>query len=113
MLYDIRPRGESQIEGREMYTGETIEEKIRRIMEDKEPVDNEGVQLVYSARADGVLPETNIRTDRWDLATEAMDIASKAKKAQRDDKEAKEKLAKEAKEGMKKEGTIDPPPILN
>lgn len=109
MLYNIRNREDAQIKGVEQYEGETIEEKVRRILEDREPIEDEGIQTLYSARGEGVLPETNIRTDRWDLATEAMDIATKAKQAQREDKEAKAKLAKEAKEGMKVEGQENKP----
>ena len=106
MIYDIRNREECQIKGVEQYAGETIEEKVRRILEDHEPLEDEGIQTLYSARGEGVLPETNIRTDRWDLAAEAMDIATKAREAQRNDKEAKAKLAKEARDGMNKEGQM-------
>nr|WAE43674.1 MAG: hypothetical protein [Microviridae sp.] len=113
MIYDIRQREDSQIKGVEQYEGETIEEKVRRIIEDHEPLEDEGVQTLYSARGEGVLAETNIRTDRWDLAAEAMDIATKAKEAQRADKEAKAKLSKEAKEGMNKEGQSSAPVEAN
>ena len=43
--------------------GETIEEKIRRITNNKEPI-TDGAPLVYTDRKDGVRPEYDIRTDR-------------------------------------------------
>jgi hypothetical protein len=108
MLYDNNYREETKICGKNVYEGESIEMKVARILDNKEPIEESGSQLIYSnSRNEGVLPETDIRTDRFDVAVEAMDIASKARKAQREDKEAK-KIAEEAKKGMKKEG-IEPP----
>ena len=40
----------------------------------------------YSERKDGVLPETDIRTDRFDVALDAMDKASKSVRAKREAK---------------------------
>ena len=52
--------------------GETIEQKIRRVVENKEPI-TDGAPIVYTERKDGVLPQFNIRTDKWEIALEAMD----------------------------------------
>ena len=54
------------------YEGETIETKVARIVQNKEPI-TDGAPLVYTEKADGVRPEFNIRTDKWDVAQEAMD----------------------------------------
>ena len=42
------------------YEGEMIEEKVRRITENKEPI-SDAAPLVYTRKADGVLPQFNIR----------------------------------------------------
>jgi len=54
------------------YEGETIENKVRRIVENKEPI-SDGAPIVYTEKKDGVLPQFNIRTDKWDIALDAMD----------------------------------------
>lgn len=65
--------------------GERIEQKIERIVTQKEPI-KDGAPLIYTDRKDGVRPEYDIRTDRFEIAVEAMDVANKAKVAQRDNK---------------------------
>lgn len=65
------------------YIGETIEQKINRIVNNKEPI-TDGAPLIYTDRRDGVKPETDIRTDRFEIAIEAMDHVDKAHKAKRE-----------------------------
>lgn len=65
--------------------GESIETKVERIMVNKEPI-NDSTELIYTERKDGVLPAYDIRTDRMDIAIEAMGTVSKdyiAKRAAR------------------------------
>lgn len=52
--------------------GEYIEEKVRRITENGEPIED-GAPIIFTERKDGINPAYNIRTDRWDIAQEAMD----------------------------------------
>lgn len=55
----------------EAFEGESIEEKVRRTTETKAPI--EAVSpMVYTERKDGVRKDTNIRTDKWDVAQQAM-----------------------------------------
>lgn len=61
----------------EYQLGETIEEKVRRVTENNEPI-TDGAPIIYTNREDGVLPAYNIRTDRWDIAQEAMDAVNQA-----------------------------------
>lgn len=63
--------------------GETIETKIERITTNKEPI-KDGAPLIYTDREEGVNPAHDIRTDRWEVALDAMDKVSKAKTAQRE-----------------------------
>lgn len=61
----------------EYQAGESIENKVRRITENNEPI-TDGAPIIYTNRDDGVLPAYNIRTDRWDVAQEAMDAVNQA-----------------------------------
>lgn len=58
--------------------GETMHEKIRRIMIDKEPI-TDGAPIIFTEKKDGVRPEFDIRTDKWDIAQNAMDKVAAAK----------------------------------
>lgn len=63
----------------EAYEGESIEDKCARIVENNEPI-SDGAPLTYTKRADGVKPEYNVRTDKWDIAIETMNKVAQAKK---------------------------------
>lgn len=54
------------------YEGESIEKKVRRVVENKEPI-TDGAPIIFTEKKDGVLPQFNIRTDKWDIALDAMD----------------------------------------
>ena len=41
------------------------------MIENNEPI-TDGTPLVFTERADGVRPEFNIRTDKWDIAQESI-----------------------------------------
>ena len=55
----------------EIYEGESIETKCARILQNNEPI-TDGAPIIFTEKKDGVLPEYNIRTDRWDIALDAM-----------------------------------------
>lgn len=61
----------------EYQEGESIENKVRRITENNEPI-NDSAPIIYTNRDDGVLPAYNIRTDRWEIAQAAMDAVNQA-----------------------------------
>ena len=67
----------------ETYEGETIETKVARIVQEKAPI-TDGAPIIYTDREQGVLPAYNVRTDRWDIAENAMDKVNAAKMAKRD-----------------------------
>ena len=68
----------------ESLEGETLEEKIMRIVENNEPI-SAGAPIVYTDRRDGVLPAYNIRTDRFEVAIDAMDKISASNIAKREE----------------------------
>lgn len=67
---------ESPMKAIETFEGEFIEEKVARVVENREPIED-GAPIIYTERKDGVLPAYNIRTDKWDIALTAMDQVNK------------------------------------
>lgn len=65
------------------YEGERIEEKIDRILNNNEPI-SDGAPIIYTERKDGVMPEYNIRADKWDIAIDAMDKVEESNRMKRD-----------------------------
>lgn len=55
--------------------GETIEMKIERAYTNNEPI-TDTADIIYTDRADGVIPAYNPRTDRFDMAIELADQRS-------------------------------------
>lgn len=86
----------------ELVEGERLEQKIERIMENKEAI-KDGAPLIYTDRKEGILAGYNIRTDRWEVAAEAMDLVHKNTVAKREGK-AEMMVSKKADDGDKKDG---------
>ena len=74
----IVPNLLGRIQSVEIQEGETIENKVARITQNKEPI-TDGAPIIYTEKKDGVLPAYNIRTDRFDIALDAMDKIGKSK----------------------------------
>lgn len=69
------------------YEAEGLEVKLRRITETNEPLAGD-IPIVYTKKTDGVLPAFDIRTDRFEIAREAMSKVQESemtKEAQRMD----------------------------
>lgn len=73
----------SKLEGNELLEGEAIETKIARVTQNKEPI-TDGAPIIYTDRKEGVIAAYDIRTDRFQIAQDAMDNVNKAKIAKRD-----------------------------
>lgn len=58
-----------------MYTeireGESIEKKIDRMTQTQEPI-GETAPIVYTNKTEGIIPAYDIRTDKWEIAQDAM-----------------------------------------
>lgn len=83
--YKQNPMTGTTIERNESREGESIEMKVERIVNNKEPI-KDGAPKIYTERKDGVPPGYNIRTDRFEVAIDGMDIISKSITAKRDNK---------------------------
>lgn len=96
--------------------GERIEVKVRRMITNKEPI-KDGAPLIFTERKDGVNAAYNIRTDRWEIATDAMTKILKSQEAKRDEiiKKAEQAKADANKEDAKvidinKDNKVEPTP---
>lgn len=77
--------------------GETIEQKVNRILNNKEPI-KDGAPLIYTDREEGVLPEYDPRADKQEMLVDAMDKRSEITNNQR-----KQRIGEKAFDGMTKE----------
>lgn len=89
-MYRKQPNGLETLKGIKATKGERIEQKIRRITVNKEPI-NDRAGGIFTERKDGVIPETDIRTDRMEFAAEAMDKLTMGKRATRNKASVTEK----------------------
>lgn len=64
------------------FEGETIETKIKRVIDNKEPIEQIS-PIIYTERKAGVQPQYDIRTDRFDIALQAMDKVTATRLAKR------------------------------
>jgi hypothetical protein len=84
-MYKPRKPSKTLLKRNKTVEGETIETKVQRMLKNKEPI-KDGRPLIYTERKDGVIKAYNIRTDRWEVAAEAMDLVNRSRIAQRDSK---------------------------
>jgi hypothetical protein len=90
MGYKYRKPSKSTLKSVETVEGEPIEHKIERIVSNKEPI-SDGAPEIFTERKEGVKSAYNIRTDRWEIASEAMDKVSGSIQAKREAKGKKSK----------------------
>lgn len=82
-MYKKIPANKTQINSREAEEGETIETKVMRILKNNEPI-KDGAPIIFTDRKDGIKPQYDIRTDRFELAIEATDNITKSHLAKRE-----------------------------
>lgn len=71
------------ISNNESYVAEPLEIQLDRMTIENTPISSSGVPMIYTERKDGVKPEHDIRTDRWEIAQRAMKHVSKTEIAKR------------------------------
>lgn len=82
-MKNIIIKNKTSINLNQSVEGEKIETKIERIIVNKEPIDEEA-PLIWQERSSGIDPACDIRTDRFDIAIDAMEAVNKSKIAQRE-----------------------------
>lgn len=60
------------------YEAEPLEVKLRRATEEKKPIESVA-PMIYTEKSKGVIPEYDIRTDRFELAQAAMEKLNSVK----------------------------------
>lgn len=55
----------------EIREGESIEKKIDRMTQTQEPI-GETAPIVYTTKTEGIIPAYDVRTDKWEIAQDAM-----------------------------------------
>lgn len=58
--------------GTTLVEGERLELKIDRMTQNNEPI-GDSAPLIYTPRKEGVVAAYDIRTDKWDIALDAME----------------------------------------
>lgn len=86
------------------YEGEYLETELERITTQNIPIQALS-PMYYTERNKGVMPETNIRTDRWEIAQNAMGHVSRAKIAKREQGQGVQSTTGESIQGGAQEGT--------
>lgn len=82
----------------ETVEGETIETKVERIVSNREPI-TDGAPLYFTERKDGVRPEFDIRTDKWQIAQRAMDMKSNGQVRESEERDQQTQQAVEPSQG--------------
>lgn len=76
-MYKKQTFKSNHLKGVEEFEGTCIEKEMEIITNSKQPINRATIgQVFYTRRKDGVLPETDIRTDKWQLGQDAMTYAN-------------------------------------
>lgn len=84
-MYKLPTRTIGTLNVNNSVEGDTIENKIFKATSLKQPLDQSG-KLLYTERKQGVLAETDIRTDRFAVAIDATDKIAKSYSARREER---------------------------
>lgn len=82
-MYKRQKNTKQTLKGIEPYKGESIEKKVARVLSNKEAI-KDNAPLIYTDRKDGVQPDYDIRTDKYEYLVEGHDALAKSKRAKRD-----------------------------
>ena len=77
------PSNSTSLKVNKSYVADSLEVKLRKVLQTKEPIEQTSA-VIYTERKDGVQAQYDIRTDRFEIAIEAMDRVSKSSRAKRD-----------------------------
>lgn len=104
-MYKYQKASKSSLTSVEKLEGEPIEWKIERIVSNKEPI-SDGAPSIFTERKEGVVAAYNIRTDRWEVAADGMDVVQKSIQAKRDGKGQVKKASNSDVNDTKKEAKV-------
>ena len=96
-MYKYKKPVRTSLKGVIAYEGESLEKKVERVLNNKEPI-KDGAPELFTERKDGIKAAYNIRADRWEIALDAMTAVNKSHIARRAEYA---KIAKEGEEAAK------------
>ncbi len=105
-MYKKNKYQKSSIKSVEKLEGEPIEVKIERIVNNGEPI-KDGAPEIYTERKEGVIAAYNIKTDRFEIACEAMDKVEKSVTAKREERYKEESNSNSDKKEKEKSKEIE------
>lgn len=76
-IYVKKKMQSNHIKGNDHFEGVSLEKELKQINTQGIQPDRNITQVFYTQRKDGVLKETDIRTDRWEIGQDAMDHVNK------------------------------------
>ena len=89
------------------YKGQSIEDRCKKLVETGEPIKDTS-PLIYTPKEKGVMPQYDVRADKWEIAQHAMDRVNKERiaKGQQPPKEKTDE--KETAQGGAQKGAEQP-----
>lgn len=87
-MYKYNKRKSTQLQVNNSVEGESLMTKIERVVTNKEPI-KDGAPIIYRDRNEGVNAGANIRSDRFEIAIDAMEKVAKTRIAKRAEKSQK------------------------
>lgn len=103
-MYKINKARKTVLSRNTSTVAETIEEQVERLRNNNEKIGDDGKELIYTEKGKGVIAAYNIRTDKFELALDALDKFEANKLART---QAEMKIVKDDEENGKTEPTAD------
>ena len=82
----------------ESYEGQSIEDRCKKLVETGEPI-KDTTPLIFTPKEKGVMPQYDVRTDKWEIAQNAMDRVNKERIAKGQQPPSEEVKKKETAQG--------------
>lgn len=79
-MYKLKGTTKKRMEVNLGYEGKRIEVMVEAMIQNNEPIGEKG-SLRYTEKSEGVRADMNIRTDKFAMAVDAMDVSARAERA--------------------------------
>ena len=84
--------------GVETYEGQSIEDRCKKLVETGEPIKDTS-PLIFTPKEKGVMPQYDVRADKWDIALNAMDRVNRERIAKGQQPPSEETKRKDTAQG--------------
>ena len=93
--------------GVESYEGQSIEDRCKKLVETGEPIKDTS-PLIYTPKENGVMPQYDVRADKWEIAQNAMDRVNRERIAKGQQPPSENTEKKETAQGCAPNGAGQP-----